>query len=319
MVVYDTARTENTSAVGGVAVSGLLGGEAKAKQEAKDRAAARKAKSKKKSSPRKKKEGKSRRSPSKSALEAALGAFDERNPTPDLAAKQAIKAAEEFLRCQSVPEGLVDAKAGLAGALPALASKHASLGEAGVLLRHASWGGAPSAGSSTLPTPGGMFGSFESLELSTPAELALESEYRQELVAAGDRSATKTMRGHVRRHGEQEKSSPGRHSLSPLKADPKLAAQNTAANASAAATAHPWRGATPELDGWNKPPYVPHATEVRIATPPELKSADPGRTSIPLEFQVTEDDPIFPTLEAEMLVRPQRVGCFGICFVCVVW
>ena len=87
MVVYDTARTENSSAVGGVAVSGLLGGEAKAKQEAKDRAAARKAKSKKKSSPRKKKEGKSRRSPSKSALEAALGAFDERNPTPDLAAK----------------------------------------------------------------------------------------------------------------------------------------------------------------------------------------------------------------------------------------
>ena len=82
------------------------------------------AKKKKKEKRRKSPQKQEYESPSKSALEQALSGFDtpsdhDGKKTPDLMAKEAIQAAEEFMRCNSVPEGIVTAKDGLAGALPA--------------------------------------------------------------------------------------------------------------------------------------------------------------------------------------------------------
>ena len=305
-MTYETRRAMNDG--GGVdlaAATGLLG---KEKQKVVK-------KKKKKGKDKDKEQRKSPRkpefdSPSKSALEQALSGFDTPSDhggkkTPDLMAKEAIQAAEEFMRCNSVPEGLVTAKDGLAGALPALAVRHAEMRAPAPVQGRVQWEHSADTGSGK-DTPGG-FASFDTFGLElpqTPPELTLDPEYRQELMRASDASATKKMRSAKKSYDAKVAKvndvNVSRHSLSPLRTDPKLAARNAAASAKAAATAHPWRGSTPELDGWTKKPYVPHAEEVRYRTPNERVNKV-GKTGIPMEFQMTVDDPIFPSLEAEMM------------------
>jgi chromosome segregation ATPase len=301
-MAYETRRRANDG--GGddlAAATGLLGKDSRQKVAKK-----KKRQDKKRKSPRKKEYD----SPSKSALEQALSGFDTPSDhggkkTPDLMAKEAIAAAEEFMRCNSVPEGLVTAKDGLAGALPALATRHAEMraplpNQTGVQWEHSA--DAPGG----KETPGG-FGSYDSFGLDlpqTPPELLPDPEYRQELMRAADKSATKKMRKAKQSYDAKTAKANGpdfsRRSLSPLRTDPKLAARQIAESAKAAATAHPWRGSTPELDGWTKNPYVPHAEEARYKERVE-KVKEVGTTSIPAEFQSTVDDPIFPSLEAELM------------------
>eukprot|EP01043_Picozoa_sp_COSAG02_P017186 COSAG02_NODE_774_length_17325_cov_322.794381_2_plen_2501_part_00 len=271
-----------------------------------EQVAKKKKKEKRRKSPRKQ----DYESPSKSALEQALSGFDTPSDhggkkTPDLMAKEAIQAAEEFMRCNSVPEGIVTAKDGLAGALPALAVRHAEMRAPDPSRTRVQWEHSAGADSGK-ETPGG-FASYETFGLElplTPPELAMDPEYRQELMRAADASATKKMRSAKKSYDAKVAKANNvdfsRQSLSPLRTDPKLAARNLAASAKAAATAHPWRGSTPELDGWTKNPYVPHAEEVRYSTPKD-PVRQVGKTGIPVQFQQTVDDPIFPSLEAELM------------------
>lgn len=306
---YSSRRAANDGGGPDLAgATGLMGADTKQKVERK-----KAKKSPKRPAKKSRKQG-FEKSPSKSALEQALSGFDtpsdfDGKKTPDMMAKEAIMAAEEFMRCNSVPEGLVTAKDGLAGALPALATRHAEIRQQQLDAspgKHPAQGGVEWEHSvAGKDTPGG-FAAYDSFGLElpeTPADELPDAGFRQELVRASDKSATKKMRKAKSTYDEKVVKargdvsvSPSRHSLSPLRADPAAMARQVAASAKAAASAHPWRGNTPEQDGWTKMAYVPHADEVRYKTPPE-KVHKVAPTQIPVEFQVRVDDPIFPSLE----------------------